>query len=45
MELKGGMVSVIPDKPGTIIDPGFVSYTGIIPSDTWTESVERDHCH
>ena len=43
--MKTGMASAIPDKPGTMIDPGFVSYTGTIPEATWTESAERDHHH
>lgn len=27
-DLRTGTVSTIPDKPGTMIAPGFVSYTG-----------------
>jgi len=39
--MKTGTVSTIPDKPGTMIDPGFVSYTGAVPEVRLTESAER----
>lgn len=45
MLMKTRTVSTIPDKPGTMIDPGFVSYTGTIPEATLTESVERIYRH
>ena len=32
------MGSTIPDKPGTMIDPGFVSYTGTVLEVMLTES-------
>ena len=38
------MVSAIPDKPGTMIDPGFVSYKGTVPEAISIES-EMDHRH
>lgn len=38
--MKTGAVSVVPDKPGTMIDPGFVSYTGTALEVILTESVE-----
>jgi len=38
--MKTGMVSAIPDKPGTMIDPGFVSYTGTAPEAVSIESVK-----
>ena len=36
--MKTAMVSAVPDKPGTIIDPGFVVYTGAALGSALTES-------
>ena len=38
--MKSGMDPNIPDKPGTMIDPGFVSYMGTSPDAISIESVE-----
>lgn len=39
--MKTGMVSAIPDRPGSMIDPGFVSYTGTVSEAISMESAER----
>ena len=38
--MKTGTVSYIPDKPGTMIDPGFVSYSGTVPEAISIESAK-----
>lgn len=43
--MKIMMVSAAPEKPGTIIDPGFVVYTGAASGAALTESGGRDHRH
>lgn len=34
-------MAFIPVKPGTMIDPGFVSYTGTVPEAISMESMEK----
>lgn len=39
--MRIGMVSALPDRPGTMIDPGFVTYRGTVLEAISIESMRQ----